>query len=210
MQAFKKYFKHPLVILAVLAVVVITAFFAPSEKTIGSNLKLVLFHGAWVWVGKVAFAASGLFGLGYLVRRFILKQTAAACLTRSRAGAYTGLFFWFTYLPMSMLLMQLNWGGFFFAEARWKITFTLGIVALLLQIAFYLFDHPILTSVGNLAFGIALWWTLGVSDNVLHPDSPVAQSNSGNIQGFFAILVLLTLIFAAQIGYWLYSLLKKM
>ena len=39
---------------------------APLERTLGEGARLVYFHGAWVWAGKIAFgaaAAAGLVGL---------------------------------------------------------------------------------------------------------------------------------------------------
>lgn len=204
-QSIKKNAQRPWVILGTFVFIILLTLLAPSEKTLGANLKLVLLHGAWVWAGKMAFAAASLAGLIFLFLFLRTKKQSHVWLNISRASAYTALLFWFTYLPMSLAVMQLNWGGLFFDEPRWKIPFLFGIAALLLQAAFFLFDQPLLTSIGNFIFGIVLWWTLGISDNVLHPDSPVAQSNSGNIQLFFIGLMLVTLIFAIQITWWLFN-----
>ncbi len=204
-HSIKKYTQRPWLLLGTLVFIIILTLLGPSEKTLGANLKLVLLHGAWVWAGKVAFAAASLAGLVFLFLLLRTKKQSRAWLNSTRASAYTALFFWFTYLPMSLVVMQLNWGGLFFDEPRWKIPFLFGIVALLIQGAFLLFDHPLITSIGNLVYGIALWWTLGFSDNVLHPDSPVAQSNSGNIQLYFIGLMLVTLFFAIQIAWWVFN-----
>ncbi len=204
-QSIKKYTQRPWLLLATLAFIILLTLLGPSEKTLGANLKLVLLHGAWVWAGKVAFAVSSLSALVFLFLFLRTKKQSESWLNSTRASAYTALFFWFTYLPMSLVVMQLNWGGFFFDEPRWKIPFLFGIVALLIQGAFLLFDYPLITSIGNLIYGIVLWWTLGISDNVLHPNSPVAQSNSGNIQLYFIGLMLVTLFFAIQIAWWVYN-----
>lgn len=195
--------------LGTLVLIVIVTILGPVEKTLGANLKLVLLHGAWVWVGKIAFAFASLFALLFILRSLNKKENNKTWLIASRSSAYTALFFWFTYLPMSLVVMQLNWGGFFFAEPRWKIPFLFGIAALLLQGAFFLFENNLITAAGNFVFGAVLWWTLGISDNVLHPDSPVAQSNSGNIQIYFILLLILTIIFGLQICWWLYNRLQK-
>ncbi|MAT40810.1 MAG: hypothetical protein CL609_00600 [Anaerolineaceae bacterium] len=208
-QFIKKYTQKPWLLLGTLAFIILLTILGPSEKTLGANLKLVLLHGAWVWAGKVSFAAASLSALIFLFLFLRSKKQSPAWLNTSRASAYTGLFFWFTYLPMSLVVMQLNWGGFFFDEPRWKIPFLFGIVALLIQAAFLLFNHSLLTSIGNLVYGVVLWWTLGISDNVLHPDSPVAQSNSGNIQLYFIGLMLVTLFFAIQIAWWIFTKLSE-
>ena len=42
---------------------------APLERTLGANIRLVYFHGAWVWTGMAAFGAAALAGLGGLILR---------------------------------------------------------------------------------------------------------------------------------------------
>ena len=183
-----------------LLVIIILTLMGPSEKTLGATLSLVLLHGAWVWTGKVCFGLAVLAGLAALIWR-----TRSTWLSLTRALAYSGLFFWLTYLPMSLLVMQLSWGGFFFDEPRWRIPFLFGVIAVLLQVGLWLFNNPILTPIGNIAFGVTLWWQLGGLQNVLHPEAPIATSDSTNIQGYFLILLLLSIIFGAQLSLWLYK-----
>ena len=175
------------------------AVLGPEERTLGGNLRLVAVHGAWVWTGKLAFGLAALAGLAALVLR--RPQWPAASLDLGR----TGLFFWLTYLPMSLLMMQLNWGGLFLDEPRWRIPFAFGVAAVLLQAALALFNHPDLTAAGNLIFGAALWWRLGGTENILHPDSPIFSSDALRIQVFFIVLLALSVAIAAQIAYWQYK-----
>ena len=175
----RRYLRQPLTLLITLAIIVIVTLLGPSEKTLGANLPLVLLHGAWVWTGKVAFGLAALMGVAVFIwsRRLTLARL-------SRAFAYTGLIFWWTYLPMSLFVMQLNWGGLFFDEPRWRTPFLFGIVALLLQLGLYIFNNRWLTAAGNLIFGVALWWQLGTIENILHPSAAVLQSDSGAIQAY--------------------------
>ena len=117
----------------------------------------------------------------------------------SLALGRAGLTFWLTYLPMSLWVMQLNWGGLFLDEPRWRIPFAFGVAGLLLQIALAIFNSPWLTGLGNLAFGVALWMVLGGLQNILHPDSPIFSSDSNRIQLFFIGLVGLALLAGALI-----------
>ncbi len=188
---------QPWVLLATLLVIGLVTAFGPTEKTLGENLRLVVLHGAWVWTGKIAFGLAALAGLLALVFRKPFWQRWTLSLGR------TGLIFWLTYLPMSLIVQQLNWGGIFWDEPRWRVPFTFGVVGLLLQIGLLLLNQADLTALGNLAFGAALWWQLGDIENVLHPDSPIFGSNSLSIQVFFVSLLLLSLFAAAQIGLWL-------
>jgi hypothetical protein len=176
---------RPAPLLAVtLLLIALTAAFAPAERTLGGNLRLVLLHGAWVWSGKLLFAAAALSGLAGLLRPPVWGSL-------SRAFGQAGLLFWLTYLPMSLLVQVQNWGGIFWDEPRWRIPFTFGVVGLLLQIALALFDQPRLTSLANLIFGVSLWVMLGGAENVLHPQSPIVDSGSGAIQFTFSLLLAL-------------------
>ena len=179
-------------ILLTLAAIALVTAFGPREQTLGANLRLVTLHGAMVWTGKLVFGAAALAGLAALVSR---RRGLAAL---SQALGRTGLLFWLTYLPMSLLLMQLTWNGLFFDEPRWRVPFSFGVAAVLLQAALWLINHPDLTSLGNLAFGAALWWRMGGLGTVLHPTSAISASDSLRIQLFFVALLILTLLFALQ------------
>lgn len=171
---------------------------APLERTLGERARLVYFHGAWVWAGKIAFAAAAAAGLIGLVRRSRAWQNASLALGR------TGLVFWLTYLPLSLYVQQVNWGGIFWDEPRWKIPLMFGVVGLLLQAGLALLNDSRVSSAANLVFGVALWWMLGSITNVLHPDSPIAQSSSARIQIYFVILLALSVIFGVFLARLLY------
>jgi hypothetical protein len=170
-----------------LAIGLLTAF-APVEQTLGERVRLVYFHGAWVWSGKIAFGAAAISGLIGLLRPGTVWQRASLALGR------TGLVFWLTYLPISLVVQQMNWGGIFWDEPRWRIPLMFGVAGLLLQIGLSLMDSPRLTCAANLVFGAALWWMLGGIQNVLHPDSPIFQSEAVRIQVFFLAILFLSLI----------------
>ncbi len=174
------------------AIALVTAF-APLEKTLGERIRLVYLHGAWVWAGKIAFACAALAGLAALVTRSQKRSGWSLALGRA------GLVIWLTYLPMSLVVQQVNWGGIFWDEPRWRIPLAFGVAALLIQAALWLFNQPFIASAVNLVFGVALWWVLGGIENILHPDSPIFQSGSVRIQVFFVLLLLLALFLAGQI-----------
>ena len=47
---------------------VLIAALAPAEKDLGTKVRVVYFHGAWVWAGKIAFGLAALAGLIGLLR----------------------------------------------------------------------------------------------------------------------------------------------
>jgi len=187
-------FLLPVGLLADLALLGLAVSIAPLERTLGVNIRLVYFHGAWVWAGLTAFACSAFAGLGVLI--FRRNGLAPWSLAFSR----TGLVFWLTYLPLSLLVMKLNWGGLYLDEPRWKIPLAFAVAGLLLQGGLALINQPALAGAGNLAFGAALFWSLGRAGNILHPDSPVFQSGSLQIKVFFSLLLFLSLLAGALIS----------
>jgi hypothetical protein len=161
---------------------------APMERTLGANARLIYFHGAWVWVAMVAFLLAAGTGLAGLVTRNRHYQRWSLALGR------TGLFFWVIFLPMSLLVMQLNWNGLFLDEPRFRIPLNFAIVGLLLQGGLALWVDLRATSLANVAYGLALWVSMYNVEAVMHPESPIFNSGSTAIQLFF-IGALLALCF---------------
>jgi len=185
-------------VVTIILIAVITAF-GPTERTLGENLRLVVLHGAWVWAGKLLFAAAALAGLIGLILPKSLWSNLSLALGR------TGLLFWLTYLPMSLIVQLQNWGGIFWEEPRWRVPLTFGVVGLLLQLGLWVLNQPRLTNLANLPFGITLWWQLGGITNILHPDSPIFGSGASGIQVFFIALLVLTLLAGGLITRLIYA-----
>lgn len=193
--------KSPLLWFA-LALVGVVAFAAlgPAEKSLGANVRVVYVHGAWVWAALASFLAAALSGLaGLILRRERLNGW-------SRALGRTGLFFWITYLPISMWAMQTNWNGLFLAEPRWRLAMVFAIAGLLLQTGAALLEAPAWTSGVNIVYFASLLLALTNTPNVMHPASPILSSDSWRIQIFFAGLLSLTLLAAFQFARWLFQL----
>lgn len=186
----------------VLTLVAISIFtmVGPAEHSLGTHIRIVYLHGAWVWTSMGAFLAAALSGgLGLLTRKQVWH-----CW--SGAFGRTGLIFWVTYLPLSLWAMQSNWNGLFLAEPRWKLALVFAITGVLLQTGLSLAGRPRMTSVLNMAYFASLLIALQQTPNVLHPASPIFSSDAWRIQLFFFGLVLLTLLAAWQIARWWYKL----
>jgi uncharacterized integral membrane protein len=182
-------------LLTLLAIVLLTAI-GPAEKTLGASVRVVYLHGAWVWAAIIGFVAAALVGLAGLVsRRRELNYW-------SRALGRTGLFFWITYLPISMWAMQTNWNGLFLAEPRWRVGLIFAIGGLALQVGVSLLEDPIWASVSNIIFAIMLFISLQSTEQVMHPASPIFGSDAWRIQVFFLALIALTLLAAWQLARW--------
>lgn len=178
-----------------LLIAVLTAI-GPSEKTLGSNARVVYLHGAWVWTALAYFAAAAISGLaGWAVKSISIHYW-------SRALGRTGLFFWITYLPVSVWAMQTNWNGLFLAEPRWRLAMIFAISGLLLQLGVTLLENPSWASLANILFFSTLVIALQSTENVMHPPSPILTSDASRIQLYFASLVILMLLAAWQVARW--------
>lgn len=177
-----------------LALIAMVALLGPAERSLGSQVRVVYLHGVWVWTALAAFVASGVAGLvGFLGRR-----DSWHCWSRDLGR--TGLFFWITYLPLSLWAMQTTWNGLFLSEPRWRLALVFSISGLLLQMGLSLLGSLRLTALGNIAFIGLLLYTLVRTENVMHPASPILTSDAWLIRIYFFGLLALTLLAAGQIA----------
>lgn len=184
--------KSPLVyFLAVVAGIALITLLGPEEKSLGSNVRIVYLHGAWVLAAELAFIAAGLAGLlGLLLRRESFHAWSAAL-------GRTGIIFWLTYLPLSLFAMQANWNGLFLAEPRFRIAIIFAVTGILLQIGLWLFNVSWLTSLANILFIVALRVVFATAKNIMHPPpSPIFSSGLWNIIAFFVLLNILAWVAA--------------
>jgi hypothetical protein len=187
-----------LLFIATLVLIGIVTLLAPIEKTLGTTIRMVYLHGAWVWTAIIALGLSALVGLLALL---LGKDNLHAW---SQALGRTWLCFWLTYLPMSLWVQMLTWGGVMWDEPRWIIPLRLGIAGLALQAGLSLVNKKIFTSAANAVFAVVLGLSLFTAPTAMHPDSPIQNSDSSAIKLYFALLLTLILLAAAQVAYEFY------
>jgi len=172
---------------ATVLLIIVMTFFGPEEASLGPSVRLVYLHGAWVMTAELLFLFAALSGLIALITRKENFHNWSAALGRS------GIFYWITYLPLSMWAMQANWNGLFLAEPRFRLAMTFAIVGLLLQLGLWMLNINWLTATANIAFIIILRVIFASAENIMHPPpSPIFSSGNWAIIGFFVGLNLLT------------------
>jgi hypothetical protein len=183
-------------ILAVITTAGLTAI-GPQEKSLGPNVRIVYLHGAWALTAEAALALAALTGLlGVLTRREGLQRWSTAL-------GRTGLFFWVTYIPLSLWAMETNWNGLFLSEPRFRIAVIFAVTGVLLQVGLTLLARPVFTSLFNVLFGVALWISLSRANYVMHPPpSPIFSSGILSLQLFFIGTIFLTLAAAYFLTRW--------
>ena len=183
-------------VLAVLATAALTAL-GPEEQSLGASVRVVYLHGAWVLTAEAALGLSALAGLlGILTRREQLHHWSAAL-------ARTGLFFWVTYLPLSLWSMQANWNGLFLGEPRFRLAVIFAVTGVLLQVGLTLLARPVFTSLFNLLFFVALRIGLSQAGYVMHPPpSPIFGSGILSLQLFFIAVIFFSMVAAWFMTRW--------
>jgi hypothetical protein len=183
-------------LLALLTTAGLTAL-GPEEQSLGDNVRIVYLHGAWALAAEAAIGLSAAAGLlGILFRRETLHRWSAAL-------GYSGLFFWVTYLPLSLWAMQANWNGLFLAEPRFRVAVIFAVTGVLLQLGLALLAHPAFTSLFNVLFFVALRIGLSRADYVLHPPpSPIFNSGNLALELFFIGVIFLTMAAAYFLTLW--------
>lgn len=166
-------------------IAVFISVLAPPEKTLGSQARLIYFHGGWVWAALIGFGLSGALGLFGLLSRKIALLAWSVALQRS------ALLFWLLFLPMSLWVMQVSWNGLFLAEPRFRIPLNFAIIGLIFQLATTLIANPSLSGLVNFLFVGALFWALGGAEYILHPQMPILNSQAGVLRYIFFTLVIL-------------------
>ena len=195
----KKLSSPPILFILSLAAIAFISAIGPAEKSLGANVRVVYLHGVWVWAALAGFiTASGLGLAGLIARQERFHHW-------SRAAGRTGLFFWITYLPISLWAMETNWNGLFLAEPRWRLALAFAAGGLVLQAGIAMLEDPMWASAANLVYGLALLFALQNTEQVMHPASPIMQSNAWRIQVFFGGLLSLTLLAAWQVARWWYQ-----
>lgn len=183
-------FKSPLTLFFITVIVIaLLALLGPEEQSLGSNVRIVYLHGAWVMAAELAFVAAGIAGLlALLSRRKAFYQWSAAF-------GRTGIIFWLTYLPLSLWAMQANWNGLFLAEPRFRLAVIFAVTGVLLQVGSWLINIDWITSLSNILYIVVLRVVFATAENVMHPPpSPIFNSGNYAIIGFFLTLIVLSLV----------------
>jgi hypothetical protein len=190
--------KSPLSLFLISVILIgLLALFGPEEKALGANVRVVYLHGAWVLAAELAFLAAGGAGLLALLTKRDLFHNWSAALGR------TGIFFWVTYLPLSLWAMQTNWNGLFLAEPRFRLALIFAVTGILLQVGLWLINTDWITSLANVIYIVALRVVFAGAENVMHPPpSPIFNSGNYAIIGFFLALISLSLLAAYFLTRW--------
>jgi hypothetical protein len=170
---------------------------APSEKTLGSVIKLVYLHGAMSWVISLLLVITGVIAVCSLANK---RWYATA-----RASLKVALGFQLVNIVLVPIVTGLTWGVLFaWQEPRVILT----VFLLSLTLAIYLIEDSFAyTKFGSLLLslpGVARLITLGRIGRMMHPANPVGSSDSIAIKGFslgiFLVILALSLVWLVDMS----------
>lgn len=161
---------------------------APTERTLGSGIKIVYLHVALIWTGMAVLLTAGLLGLAVA----LLPRPALAGWLR--VVGWVGFGFFVVGTAVSLAAEIVNWGAIFWREPRTASILQILAVAIIVQVAA---SWPLPLRLKGVLFaalaGFMLWST-GRAELVLHPDNPIGASPSWGIRtGFYGLFGLFVL-----------------
>lgn len=170
------------------------AWLAPAEKTLGEAVKFVYVHGAVIRVTLLAFVVSAGLGLIFLITRRV------ACSDWSQTVARTALVMWLAYVATSYVATMLTWGGIPSFEPRWIFTFQVLVLAPVFHLVGVWLKDRRIAALLNVALAALVLWLLSQAQLVLHPLDPIGTATTPAIRDFYAVLLVLCALFAAQLA----------
>ncbi len=175
-----------LIILLFIILSSVVLWLAPAEQVLGHWVKLIYFHASMSYAGIYTLYVAALLG--------------AACLVTSRTSfglwsrelGRSALVLWFISLLLSLISMQVVWGGLL-----WQEPMTIAAITILLLG----FGKEIicrggtirLHSVANMVFAAAVFFIRSGQGRLMHPDNPIRAADDNIIKILPVILLVLTM-----------------
>jgi len=192
MQQLRKFnWLIPVIILVMIGIVL---WISPEERTLGTRIKIVYIHVAFVWAGLIGISLTGLLSSGVF-----WQPTAKRLQNILPILSLTGVICFVIGFLLSLVAAKVNWGGIAWTEPRAIAATRIIAVAVIVQIlAYYLTDIRIR---GGLYIGLLLFtiWTQANMRDVIHPTNPIFTSDSNSftiaVLSLFALVMLLAIWF---------------
>ncbi|UNC92274.1 hypothetical protein [Candidatus Contubernalis alkaliaceticus] len=183
------------IILIFSGVTLLLLWLAPAEKTLGQWVKLIYFHSTLSYTGIYTFYAAGILGLLYASLRINFLGDWSLELGRS------GLLIWAVSIVLSLISMQVIWGGLLLNEPRTIASIVLLGIGLGKEIAFSQFN-TLIKSLSNTVFALIVFLILSNLTRIMHPDNPIRSSHSMAIRIYPFLLLVCTLAALFEFTRW--------
>jgi hypothetical protein len=190
----------PCVAAALVSLLALWLWLAPSEARLGGVIKVVYIHGALVWVGLLTFSMAGVLGLIALLAR------RAVWYRGTEAAGLAALLVWIAYVISSMMVTALAWGQLVaWNEPRVRVTGLIFVASVAIFLVSRLVNQREFTAAANVVMGIAPWLAVHRAEAVRHPIDAIGSSGSNAIQGYYLLIVLTVAALAFNLVAWLWA-----
>jgi hypothetical protein len=180
-------------LVALLVLVVITAFVSPLDKTLGDKVRMVYVHGAIIRVVMAILVIAGGLGLAYLItRREAVSDWAGATFEG-------GLALWFIYLGTSVVTTLQSWGGIAWFEPRWTVTLQMTGLLPSVYVAGRIIKQPKVSAALYAIVPVVMVLLLAQAQLVLHPTDPIGESGDSAIQLAYMVMLVWWALIGVQI-----------
>lgn len=161
----------------------ILVWLSPSEKTLGSLVKLVYVHAAIVYAALFVFMVASILGAAFLITS---KERIYPWL---RAFQRTAFLFWGIYFLSSIVLTYLAWGGVGWMEPRFQLAIQILFVVSIVFLVSLWVDKPKITALLNTLLFLVIFYLTSTVQRIFHPSNPIGKSSSLTMK-FYAVLIL--------------------
>lgn len=171
--------------------------FIPPEQQLGGWIRLVILHGMLSMVGLATIFAAGILGVAYL----LTKQKNIGLW--SREIGLNSVLFWFIGTALSLVSMQVAWGGLL-----WNEPYT---VAALTMVVLGAGKEYLVRSGGgklqsfalaNIGYAAAVLVIRQRMVSVMHPENPIGTSESLAIRFLPFLFLGLTVLVMVELTRW--------
>jgi hypothetical protein len=172
----------------VLALGAALVLLAPTERTLGTGIRVIYVHVALIWTGMLGLIQAGVIGLIVLLWR---QQRLVPWLM---AVGKVAVGFYALSAVVSMVAQEVNWGAISWREPRTVAMLQmLALAVIVLVLASWVKDVR-LRGFLFVVLALAIVWSWQVTPLQLHPRDPVGTSSSPAIRltfyGLFGLCAL--------------------
>lgn len=175
----------------------------PAVESLGSKVRLPVFHGALTWATLMVFAAFGIVALIYIIKG---NEKMYSWTTALRI---VGIVMWFVGTVLGFLAAMNTWDftgsktpmmELLMADPRLVIQIVISLFGLALFVLPLIIESQKGRAIADFIFAAATFGGLGwamSAGKALHPDSPVMNSDEFIIKALFFAMVISNLVMAA-------------
>lgn len=188
----------PVLLLVMMAVAV---WLSPEERTLGTRIRIVYVHVAFVWAGLAGILITAILSLSVFLQ--IRDQRIEKLLP---ILSFVSVVCFAIGFLLSLAAAQINWGGIFWSEPRLTASLRVLSLAVIVQILAVWFPNLRFRAVLYIALLLFAVPTTMAARNAIHPSNAIFSSDSNSFAIATLTLMSLVILLALWVINWRYQL----